>query len=333
MSIEQPPDYTHLRTTIRSILEESLERARLAVQRERVRAYWRIGRELHQHLPEDGSQAEYGARVIPQLAGDVGLSEQRLYESVNFFRHFPNPRAHGDLTWSQITRIIGVPDPQAREYYISTAQAEAWTYRQLTDAIRANAHLQVTTTPQREILKPLRGDLNVYRARRPSPEYTTGLYLDVGFSLYWRARDRADIEDGKIVRVQPTGSRFTIRQVELPSRRLFTHRLNVTRVIDGDTIAVTLVTPNGDVLAQKLRFRGIDTAELPTEAGHRARRFVERALQDVDYIVAKTTRPDRYDRYLADIFYLPGESDANVVAREGRFLNGELLREGLARRV
>lgn len=281
-------------------------------------------------------QAQYRARVIPQLADDVGLSEQRLYESLNFYRNFPNPRAHGDLTWSQITRLLGVPDPEAREYYVSTVQAEAWSFRQLTDAIRTQAHRKTETVSKTSALKPLRGDLNVYRVRRPASAPTSRLYLDLGFSLYWRARDRyrADFQDGSIVQVRAQSkSSFAIRQVDVTPRRLFTHRLNVARVIDGETLAVTLTTPNGDLLAQKLRLRGIDTAELPTEAGHRAKRFVERSLADVDFIVAKTTRPDRYDRSLADIFYLPGESDADIVAGEGRFLNGELLSEGLARRV
>tara|TARA_Y100000588_G_scaffold62878_2_gene62326 strand:+ start:1664 stop:2482 length:819 start_codon:yes stop_codon:yes gene_type:complete len=259
-------------------------------------------------------QAQYRARVIPQLADDVELSEQRLYESLNFYRNFPNPRTHGDLTWSQITRLLGVPDPDAREYYVSTVQAEAWSFRQLTDAIRTQAHRKTETVSKTSALKPLRGDLNVYRVRRPASAHTSRLYLDLGFSLYWQARDRADFQDGSIVQVRAQSkSSFAIRQVDVTPRRLFTHRLNVARVIDGDTLAVTLTTPNGDLLAQKLHLRGIATAELPTEAVHRAKRFVE--------------------RYLADIFYLPGESDADIVAGEGRFLNGELLSEGLARRV
>ena len=327
-------NYKHLRQTIQSILDDSLERAKQAVQRERVRAHWRIGRELHQHLPADGSQAGYGSRVIPQLAEDVGMSERRLYESLKFYRYFPNLRALADLSWSQVTRLLNVPDEQARAYYIAASQDSGWSFRELSEAIRTDAFRNAPRTHQPVHLQSLRGDLNVYRVRRPSPAHTSGLYLDLGFSLYWRARARADFEDGTIVCVQPTAkSRFTIRQVDAFPRRLFTHRLDVTRIIDGDTIAVTLVTPNGDVLAQKLRFRGIDTAELPTEAGHRAKRYVERALANVEFIVAKTTRPDRYDRYLADIFYLPGESDPNVVAKEGQFLNGELLREGLAQRV
>ena len=46
-----------------------------------------------------------------------------------------------------------------------------------------------------------------------------------------------------------------------------------------------------------------------------------------------TTEPDKYDRYLADVFYLEGTGEPEGVVREGRFLNGEILRKGLAERL
>ncbi len=46
--------------------------------------------------------------------------------------------------------------------------------------------------------------------------------------------------------------------------------------------------------------------------------------------VIRTHSSDKYDRYLSDIFYLPGREDAEKVAVEGRFLNGELAEKSLA---
>ncbi|MBN1493510.1 MAG: thermonuclease family protein [Candidatus Omnitrophica bacterium] len=48
-------------------------------------------------------------------------------------------------------------------------------------------------------------------------------------------------------------------------------------------------------------------------------------------IVIRTFKADKYGRYLADVFYMPGADDAARVAREGAFLNQELLDQGLAR--
>ena len=74
---------------------------------------------------------------------------------------------------------------------------------------------------------------------------------------------------------------------------------------------------------QKLRLRGIDAPEMDTAEGREARDFVVRALGKGRRlraegerkgrgsrwwdVVVTTTKPDKYDRYLADVFYVqPG---------------------------
>jgi endonuclease YncB( thermonuclease family) len=85
-----------------------------------------------------------------------------------------------------------------------------------------------------------------------------------------------------------------------------------------------------EMLAHKLRLRGIDTPEMSTKEGKHARTFVRRRLSQVPWVVITTWRPDRYGRYLSDVFFDPDEKDPHVVAREGKYLNGELLKAGLA---
>jgi len=46
--------------------------------------------------------------------------------------------------------------------------------------------------------------------------------------------------------------------------------------------------------------------------------------------VLTTSKPDKYDRYLADLFYLEGEADPERVAELGNCLNQELIDRGLA---
>lgn len=104
----------------------------------------------------------------------------------------------------------------------------------------------------------------------------------------------------------------------------------VDRVIDGDSIHVNVHCGFGHERLETLRLRAIDTPELSTRAGQRARQFVTDELADVDFVVITTTRRDNYRRYLAEIFYLPGESDPEVVLRKGVFLNRRLLEERLA---
>ena len=77
---------------------------------------------------------------------------------------------------------------------------------------------------------------------------------------------------------------------------------------------------------------GIDCPELRTLAGRNARAYVEEQLSAVDFIVITTHRTDAYGRYLADVRYLAGETDAEVVRRRGTYLNRALLDQRLARR-
>jgi endonuclease YncB( thermonuclease family) len=83
---------------------------------------------------------------------------------------------------------------------------------------------------------------------------------------------------------------------------------------------------------QKLRLRGIDAPELSRRSGQRARAFVEERLALAPCIALCTSRADKYDRYLADVFYLEGEGDAGRVVEQGIYLNQQLLDQGLAAR-
>ena len=71
---------------------------------------------------------------------------------------------------------------------------------------------------------------------------------------------------------------------------------------------------------QKLRLRGIDAPELDTKAGQAAKRFVEDKLVSVPFTIITTTKPDKYDRYLSDVWI---DADSN--------LNKRLLESGHAR--
>ncbi len=91
-------------------------------------------------------------------------------------------------------------------------------------------------------------------------------------------------------------------------------------MIDGDTIVFYVDLGFDTYSRQKLRLRGIDTPEIPSPEGKKAKSFVEEKLMRSKIITIKTYRKDKYDRYLADIF----------VGSKGVFLNQQLLDEKLA---
>ena len=114
---------------------------------------------------------------------------------------------------------------------------------------------------------------------------------------------------------------------------MFTYKAKVRKIIDGDTLIARVHLNFRMFLTQKFRLRGIDCPEITTPEGKRAKRFVEERLKGFDCIVIKTHKDttDKYERYLADIFYLSNGVDADTIAREGHYLNQDLLDAGLAR--
>ena len=77
---------------------------------------------------------------------------------------------------------------------------------------------------------------------------------------------------------------------------------------------------------EKLRLRGIDAPELKTAKGKAAKRFVEALFKKAQKITITTTKPDKYHRYLTDIFLvMPGGEEI--------FLNNLLLEKNHAVRT
>jgi len=105
----------------------------------------------------------------------------------------------------------------------------------------------------------------------------------------------------------------------------------VTEVIDDDTLWADNDLGFRFGHERKLRFRGIDAAEIGK--GKPASDYVKRTLAQVPFVVLTVTGRDKFGRPLIDVFYLKGTDDREKVRREGIYLNQELLDLGLARRV
>ena len=120
----------------------------------------------------------------------------------------------------------------------------------------------------------------------------------------------------------------TYRLTKAPDKTaasLFTYYAYIERVVDADTLFVQVDLGFGWTTRQYLRLRGIDAPEVDTPEGKRAKRFVESELSKVSYVTIASTKSDKYDRYLADVFYETKSGEP--------FLNNRLLEECLAVRV
>ena len=106
------------------------------------------------------------------------------------------------------------------------------------------------------------------------------------------------------------------------------------------TLFVEIDLGFGTSTRQYLRLRGLDSPEIKENAGKRAKRFVEKLIIS-PFVFLTTTRSDKYDRYLADVF-IPAKKFMAAWARgtavlnkteDLLYLNNELLKNKLAVRV
>jgi len=119
-------------------------------------------------------------------------------------------------------------------------------------------------------------------------------------------------------------------QLESPARELHNYVGVVERVVDGDTIEVRIDLGFDVWRIESIRLRGVDTPELGTAPGRRAKKFVARKLEEAPFVGLRTYKTDKYARYIADVFYHTEKASSHETFERGVFLNQELLDEGLA---
>jgi endonuclease YncB( thermonuclease family) len=326
-----PKSYNTLRRSVAEILAEGRQRAEQAVEQEKVTTYWEVGKVLQEHLLDHRDRADYGGQVITRLASDMEISDRRLYEMLKFHRQFPILHAHAELGLTHYRMVLSLKNPVERGFYLDQTEKNGWSTRELKSQIRSGAYRRSLAEPERPSTPvPTRGRLYTYRIRALEGD---AVVVDLGFSHERRLpRSSAqNLKPGDLVESTREGrSGFHLTSSGLDHQFRFTYKAEVLRIVDGDTLRVRAHLGFDSAVRHTLRLRGINTPEMSSPEGEEAKAFVEAALAEVDFVVARTYWRGRYGRYLADIFYLPGAENPQVVADEGVYLNRELVEKGLA---
>lgn len=336
-----PKTYAQLRDAVTAVIVTG----RLAIDRAWVDTCHETGRLINEHVLLFRERADYGTRVYEKLAEDTKVSVRTLRECAQFQRYFPIRRNCAELGWSQCRLLCQVADETERLKLLKQAVKNDWTVPELEIRVRsynavALASDDAAPAPAVELLTPRRGTPGLCRVVERSPSTSLraggGLGIDLGFKNY------ADLPSGKwkagdIVRWDESGP----RKIAAAAAELFTYRATIRKIIDGDTLDVAITLAPGFTRDLKLRLRGLDCPELSTAAGRAAKVFVEKLIRPGDEVIISTTKPDKYDRYLADVFLVSSSdqsSDLSVEAfatpeasaKEATFLNNALLEAGHA---
>ena len=358
--------YRKLLDEIAGIYDSALKDVHLAVEAILKTAYWKIGERVVETEQDGNIRAQYGTRLLEQISTDMsktnrkGFSVSNLQNMRKVYSAFPIQQISVELGWSHFVALSVIKDKKERKAYLTKAVAKKWNVEQLRDVLIRD---QVKTIPSdngavRNLpaspaggpavpgkedvprLTVVRGIINAYRVIEPRnsvKKNKNSVRLDCGFGVKrtFRLLSPAPVKPGDVA-VLAESARGAAKVKKITSKDfrvasvLYTYAAELVKVIDGDTLKVEAMVEETTWIKKKLRLRKIDAPEIDTPEGKKAKDFVVKALKDCPWIVVKTYSTDIYDRYLADIFYLPGCEDTAKIALEGKLLNQELLDEGLA---
>jgi hypothetical protein len=287
-----------------------------------VEAYWQIGKRIVEQEQQGETNAIYGDHLLTRLSEDLsetlgsGFSKRNLYNMRRFYlAHTENLQHAAKLTWTQHVALLPVKNGTARRRLERKIVSQKLSYEQIRQTVQelnqSNSESSVVPPVPVPSLECIRDPLHTYAlVDKTKVPYPRGMVVvDCGFNI-WRKVPR--------------------NQIQQLGKASYTYPAQVESVIDGDTIWAVIDCGFDTCVREKLCFHGIDTPELGTPEGEKASRYVKRVLKVSSHIVVCTHSYDKYARYLADIFYLPGVRSYERICSDGLYLNQELLDKGLA---
>lgn len=345
--------YNKLIFDISNIFEKARKSSFEAVNEIVVGANWEIGKRIVEVEQNGNERADYGKYLIDNLSRDLtlkfgkGFSRTNLRTMRQFFLLYPIHHPGGELSWSHHKLLLTVSDESKRKALEQKVITEGLSKEDLSriikqekDSVRKielkmpDGKSSKTTNIDQVPLVTIRGKAYHYKVKEVDLKHKDKkIYgVDCGFGNFKEVEiGGIKRSDGQVVKAIKVPSGYNFELADVPYDELYTFKAYLERVIDGDTLWVNIDCGFGFWSHQKLRLRGIDTPEIDTQEGQKAKRFVESRLKPGHFVVAKTYKSDKFDRYLADIFYSDvGDNKFDYIVRDGKFLNQELLNKGLA---
>lgn len=119
-----------------------------------VETYWTIGKRIVEEEQAGKSRAGYGEKLIENLSRYLtdtfgkGFSEANLKNMRSFYIAYPefDRQRLSNLSWSNIARIIRIDNPAERNYYLTEASEQNWSYRQLERNIKSGYYHRILST-------------------------------------------------------------------------------------------------------------------------------------------------------------------------------------------
>ena len=149
LGLSSEQGYKDLLQELKSLLAKGQYAAYKVVDNIRVQTYWQLGERIVREELNNQGRADYGKYLVDNLAVDLGVKRQRLYEFVQFYRVYPIVRSViGQLSWTHYLVLIDIDHNKKRHFYESQAVRHSWSVRELKKQIKANLY---ENTPKQKI--------------------------------------------------------------------------------------------------------------------------------------------------------------------------------------
>lgn len=326
-------------------VRQTLLEGQARIEIERVKIYWQTGKVIQKDILRN-NRAEYGTEVVKRLAKDLNVDLSVLQRCIQFaktYPRFPIVGGHRQFTWSHYLKFITITDDRKRVSLEKAAEKNAWSAEELAARINEEKVVEIShdskpaapvekLQPAQRLLTPLCGKIYHYQiVQRPTlgGEGEPELFLDLGFGNFIDlSEDEAtQYKNGDIVELDGHLKGFKFAKVDGGVKDLYTYQAVVEKLIDGDTLKVRFYLGGRFRRRETLRLRGLDCPEIDTKEGQAAKIFVQSYIKEAQTIVVRSSRSDKWDRYLADVFLPQSEAGPEI------YLNNMLLEKGFAVRM
>lgn len=318
--------YQNLLEKVQKIIQKTERDIAQTANREKVEMCWEIGKIIDKHLVKN-DRADYGKKLFGDLAKDILINERTLYQMRAFYKAYPIlPASENGLNWSHYRNLVSVKDSEKRKYLEDLTVTEKLGVKSLQREI-AKSKPCAKKIYSDEKLKVTRGKVFTYKLVKFADSPAT--FVDCGFGVFSEIKTSLKI-DGEIIESVKKTDGFALKESATDSKQIYTYKAFLDRVVDGDTIRVTLDLGFKIRHQEILRLAKINAAELATAEGKKAAKALQEILKDAPFLIIKTNKTDIYGRYIADVFFgKKSETDAQKVADSGVYLNQLLLERGL----
>ena len=298
-------EYQKLFSSIKSCVEKGGEDIDRVVMRKRLKIGWQVGGLIENSLLKN---KKYGDGLFVRLEKDILIGRRVLYRMHLFYKNYPKLPDDG-LSWSHYQVLMGIKDKKSRKYFTNFTINNNLSTRDLILSVKKLKERNNILEGKTKIINlkvPVLGKLFCYSLVEfeylsKIPKIPKIIYVDCGFNIFKKVE--TDIEVGKVVQsIQGVKGDYSFQELASSSKKLYTYKAYLERVVDGDTIRVIVDLGFGIYHREILRLREVYAAEQKTKEGQLATKKLVNILKEISFLVIKTNKIDIYGRYVADVF-------------------------------